>query len=118
MPDYNFPEGKSIEQLDIDAHKTKEYTTQTDGRKIFIFDDLFPKDILDGLRSFVLKYGTYFYDDSVDSDSDNVQWVAGFHLDPYIKSPYWQIIQKVYDNKSSRNGDTAKPFEQIPIMHF
>ena len=43
----------------------------------------------------MLKFGTYFYDDSIDNHSDNVQWVAGFLLDPYIKSPYWKIIQKV-----------------------
>ena len=66
-----------------------------DGRKIFVFDNLFPKELLDHLRSFVLKYGSYFYDDSIDSDSDNVQWIAGFLLKPYLKSPYWKIVKKV-----------------------
>jgi len=92
MPEYQFP---GLDQLDIDKHKKFEYTTKRDGRKIFVFDDLFPKEILDKLRTFVLKYGTYFYDDSIDNESDNVQWVAGFLLDPYIKSPYWKVISKV-----------------------
>lgn len=92
IPNYEIPNG-GINNLDIEKHKKFEYTTE-DGRKIFVFDNLFPDDLLDHMRKFVLEYGTYFYDDSIDSDSDNVQWVAGFLLDPYVKSPYWKIIQK------------------------
>ena len=94
LPDYQLP-NNGIDDIDIDKHKKFEYTTKTDGRKLWVFDDLFPQETLDHLRSFVLKFGTYYYDDSIDGESDNVQWVAGFRLDPYIKSPYWKIISKV-----------------------
>ncbi len=65
------------------------------GEKIFVFDDLFPVDLLDHMRAHVLKYGTYFYDDSIDDESDNVQWIAGFDMPLYTKSPYWKIIHAV-----------------------
>lgn len=109
IPEYEIPGG--IENLDIEKHKTFEYTTKTDGRKIFVYDNLFSKELLDHLRSFVLKYGTYFYDDSIDSTSDNVQWVAGFLLAPYIQSPYWKIIQKV-------NLITILKYQSYPMMHY
>ena len=65
------------------------------GEKIFVFDNLFPKDLLDHMRAHVLKYGTYFYDDSIDEESDNVQWIAGLDMPLYLKSPYWKIIHAV-----------------------
>ena len=95
LPDYKLPNGESFVAPDPSKHKIFEYTTKTDGRKIFVFDNLFPKELLDHLRSFVLKYGSYFYDDSIDSDSDNVQWIAGFLLKPYLLSPYWKVVKKV-----------------------
>lgn len=65
------------------------------GEKIYVFDDLFPKDLLDHMRAHVLKYGTYFYDDSIDEESDNVQWIAGLDMPMFLKSPYWKIIRAV-----------------------
>ena len=65
------------------------------GEKIYVFDDLFPKDLLDHMRAHVLKYGTYFYDDSIDEESDNVQWIAGLDMPLFLKSPYWKIISAV-----------------------
>ena len=53
-------------------------------------DDLFPKDLLDHLRAHVLKYGTYFYD-----ESNNVQWIARLNMQLFLKSPYWKIIHAV-----------------------
>ena len=47
------------------------------------------------MRAHVLKYGTYFYDDSIDEESDNVQWIAGLDMPLYLKSPYWKIIHAV-----------------------
>lgn len=60
-----------------------------------MYDNLFPVELLDHLRNHVLKYGTYFYDDSIDSESDNVQWIAGFMLKPYLLSPYWKVVKSV-----------------------
>ena len=47
------------------------------------------------MRAHVLKYGTYFYDDSIDEESDNVQWIAGLDMPMFLKSPYWKIIHAV-----------------------
>ena len=47
------------------------------------------------MRAHVLKYGTYFYDDSIDEESDNVQWIAGLDMPLFLKSPYWKIISAV-----------------------
>ena len=95
LPDYKLPNGEPFSPPDPEKHKVFEFTTKTDGRKIFVYDNLFSEDLLAHLRAFVLKYGSYFYDDSIDSESDNVQWIAGFLLNPYIKSPYWKIVQSV-----------------------
>lgn len=95
LPEYKLSKDAPFTAPDPAKHKVLEYTTKTDGRKIVVFDGLFSENLLDHLRGFVLKYGTYFYDDSIDSSSDNVQWIAGFLLNPYIQSPYWKIIRKV-----------------------
>ena len=95
LPDYKLPNGEPFTPPDPEKHKVFEFTSKTSGRKIFVYDDLFPQDMLDHLQGFVLKHGSYFYDDSIDSESDNVQWIAGFLIDPYVKSAYWKIVQRV-----------------------
>lgn len=77
-------------------HKVSEHTS-VQGKKILVFDDLFDKEDLDKLRAFILKHGTYYYDDSDlgDDDSDNVQWIAGFEINDYIQSRLWNIMQQV-----------------------
>ena len=75
----------------VSAHKSLE------GKEIHVFDDLFDKEDLDKLRAFIFKHGTYYYDDSDegDDDNDNVQWIAGFEINDYIKSRLWNIMQQV-----------------------
>lgn len=80
--------------LDIASYQVAAHQSLT-GKKIFVFDGLFEKEDLDKLRSLVLKYGTYYYDDSEDDSSDNVQWIAGFSVDSYIKSRIWNITHQV-----------------------
>ena len=67
-------------------------------KKIFVFDGLFDKDVLDNLRSNILNYGVFYYDDSYDEDSDNVQWIAGFEVDHFVKSNLWETVQNVSCN--------------------
>ena len=81
-------------KLDIRSYKVAEHQS-LQGKKILVFDGLFEKEDLDKLRSVVLKYGTYYYDDSEDEDSDNVQWIAGFTVDSYIRSRMWNITHQV-----------------------
>ena len=73
----------------------KEIAKSKVGKKIVTFDGLFSKHDLDNLRSAILNYGVYYYDDSYDNESDNVQWIAGFKIDHYIKSNLWKITQEV-----------------------
>jgi len=80
--------------IDFDSKLVAKYETK-EGKKIFVFDDLFDKKDLDQLRVVILKYGLYYYDDSEVEDSDNVQWIAGFSIDSYIQSRLWNITHKV-----------------------
>lgn len=83
---------------DIDIEKNFVSSSKSlEGKEIHVFDDLFEKEDLDRLRAFIFKHGTYYYDDSDegDDDSDNVQWIAGFEIDAYIKSRLWNIMQQV-----------------------
>lgn len=81
--------GVDIESKLISSAKSQE------GKKIFVFDDLFTRDVLDHLRSVVLNYGVYYYDDSYDEESDNVQWIAAFDVDKYVQSHMWGITERV-----------------------
>ena len=82
--------------IDVGKHKVSEHLSMQ-GKRILVFDDLFDKEDLDKLRVFIFKHGTYYYDDSDegDSDSDNVQWIAGFEINDYIKSRLWNVMQQV-----------------------
>ena len=93
LPDYKHLGDKPLVP-NIADHVVANYST-LQGDKIFVFDNLFPTELLDHIRNHVLKYGTYFYDDSIDEESDNVQWVAGFLMQEYILSPYWKIVKEV-----------------------
>ena len=95
LPDFKQPNGEPFKPSDPAQHQTLEFTTKTEKRKIVVYDNLFPKLLLDHLRDFVLKFGKYYYDDSIDEHSDNVQWIAGFDLDEFIGSPYWAVVKKV-----------------------
>ena len=82
-------------KLDMPSHVVSHHKS-TEGRNIFVFDDLFVKEDLDRLRVVILKYGTYYYDDSDDDpESDNVQWIAGFDIDDYVKSRIWNNTHQV-----------------------
>jgi len=93
LPDYKVSPDKPLVP-DVEKHVVANFSTEK-GEKIYVFDDLFPKDLLDHMRAHVLKYGTYFYDDSIDEESDNVQWIAGLDMPLFLKSPYWKIISAV-----------------------
>ncbi len=75
-----------------------------------MFDNLFPIDLLDHMRAHVLKYGTYFYDDSIDSESDNVQWIASLDMPMYLESPYWKIIKAVGVSFNQYTQQTQKQY--------
>ncbi|XP_038078871.1 uncharacterized protein LOC119746140 [Patiria miniata] len=82
------------ESLDIGSHVTMKYVAKN-SKKVFVFDDLFSSEDLDKLRKFTANHGNYFFDDSIDSDSDNVQWIAGFNIDDFVQSRMWNITRQV-----------------------
>ncbi|EDV24217.1 hypothetical protein TrispH2_007332 [Trichoplax sp. H2] len=84
---------KEAPKLDISKYQTKKVETP-DGKKIFVFDGLFKNEELEELRQSI-KNARFYYDDSVDSGTDNVQWIAGFNIDSYTKSYFWQIQKQV-----------------------
>ncbi|XP_067048677.1 uncharacterized protein [Acropora muricata] len=90
--------------IDVGKHKVSEHLSMQ-GKRILVFDDLFDKEDLDKLRVFIFKHGTYYYDDSDegDSDSDNVQWIAGFEINDYIKSRLWNVMQQTLEHISGRD---------------
>ncbi|XP_030842505.1 uncharacterized protein LOC753783 isoform X2 [Strongylocentrotus purpuratus] len=85
-------EVKTVE--DVANCVTKNYTT-SQGKRLYIFDGLFNADDLMKLREFVPKHGKFYFDDSLDLDSDNVQWIAGFPIDSYVQGKMWTATQKV-----------------------
>ncbi|PIK54879.1 hypothetical protein BSL78_08216 [Apostichopus japonicus] len=80
--------------IDVANHVTKDYTG-TNGRKIYVFDDLFLRDDLLNLRNHVEDYGDYYFDDSYDEDSDNVQWISAINIELFIKSRLWKVVQRI-----------------------
>lgn len=91
---------------DIDIQKNFVSTSKSlEGKEIHVFDDLFETEDLDQLRAFIFKHGTYYYDDSDegDNDSDNVQWIAGFEIDAYIKSRLWNIMRQTLKHITGRD---------------
>ncbi|EDO45046.1 predicted protein [Nematostella vectensis] len=92
----------SPSSIDFDSKKVAEYQS-SEGKKIFVFDDLYDKEDLDNLRAHILKYGVYYFDDSDDNESDNVQWIAGFNIDNYLKSRFWNITHRVATHVSGSN---------------
>ena len=82
------------EQINVETKLVSEAKSKA-GKKIVVFDDLFTRDVLDNLRSVILNYGVYFYDDSYEVESDNVQWIAAFDVDKYVQSKMWGITSDV-----------------------
>ncbi|XP_028394289.1 uncharacterized protein LOC114518487 isoform X2 [Dendronephthya gigantea] len=76
-----------------------------EGKKIFVFDGLFKRDVLDQLRSVILNYGVYYYDDSYDEESDNVQWIAAFNVDEYVQSRMWGITREIAEFVSGGHAE-------------
>ncbi|XP_033642095.1 uncharacterized protein LOC117302311 [Asterias rubens] len=84
----------AVPVMDVGKYVTQKYTS-ANGKKIYVFDDLFSKEDLDKLRTFTVDHGNYFFDDSIDADSDNVQWIAAFSIDNFTQTTVWNITRQV-----------------------
>jgi Rps23 Pro-64 3,4-dihydroxylase Tpa1-like proline 4-hydroxylase len=85
---------ESVKDLNIAEYETAQYATKK-GQKIFVFDGLFNETELAIVRSYIIDYGRYYYDDSLDHDSDNVQWISGYKVDAFVSTKFWGIVHQV-----------------------
>ncbi|XP_062506019.1 uncharacterized protein LOC134182606 [Corticium candelabrum] len=95
---------ESAGELNIGDYETARFATR-EGRKIFVFDDLFNRTELDVVRSYIIDYGKYYYDDSLDRDSDNVQWISGYEIDAFVGTKYWGVVRQIANYVSGGSGD-------------
>nr|XP_006820061.1 PREDICTED: uncharacterized protein LOC102810274 [Saccoglossus kowalevskii] len=102
-------------KIDVQKHLTHEFQSSA-GKRIVVLDGLFNNDDLDSLRRYTLKYANYFYDDSLDLESDNVQWIAGYEVDDYIQSqdqwfPYDVSCNLIRSADHTRIHEDCEPHE-------
>eukprot|EP00058_Branchiostoma_floridae_P025287 XP_002610777.1 hypothetical protein BRAFLDRAFT_126315 [Branchiostoma floridae] len=96
-------EKPGIPNMDVQKHIIQEFYDSNDMKGV-VLDNLFDEEDLSALRTFTIKYGQYFFDDSIDLDSDNVQWIAGFPVESYVKSKMWNITSQVVEHVSGKKG--------------
>ena len=62
-----------------------------------VVDGVFDYDETLSLRSFVLNnHAPMYYDNSLDSDSDNVQWITGINAYEFVRTNMWGILFLIY----------------------
>lgn len=88
--------------IDVQKHITRQFTAPN-GKKIYVLDDLYTPQELEGLRRLV-EYKQCFYLDSVDAGSDAVSWMAQFSLQDFVDSNLWNIHQQVAKHVGSRDS--------------
>ena len=80
MMDFALVDEKPVPNWNLSDHLTRKYTDRA-GKLVVVYDNVLGKDELDELRSYLITFhDTYHYqihDESLEEDSDNVQWVAG-----------------------------------------
>ncbi|XP_066295870.1 uncharacterized protein [Branchiostoma lanceolatum] len=92
-----------IPNMDVQKHIIQEFYDSNDMKGV-VLDNLFDEEDLSALRTFTIKYGQYYFDDSIDLDSDNVQWIAGFPVESFVKSKMWNITSQVIEHVSGKKG--------------
>jgi hypothetical protein len=98
--DMEFPltDGKPLQEVNHKDHLKKEIYDKKN-RAIAFFDDLLPKGDLDALRLYLLHYtGAYAYqgyDESSDTEHDNVSWIAAIKVKiSFIRDLSWPIYYR------------------------
>merc|ERR1719354_132522 len=78
------------------------------GKKMTVVDGVFDYDEIISLRSFVLNnHAPMYYDNSLDSDSDNVQWITGINAYEFVRTNMWKSVLKATNKHFgvSRKGE-------------
>ena len=84
----------SVGEMNVAEYEINRYMT-SEKKGIIVFDDLFSKDELDQLRSHIISHGRYLYQDGLEWDSDNVQWITGYSVQDFVRTTYWLKIRQV-----------------------
>ncbi|RDD39135.1 hypothetical protein TrispH2_008814 [Trichoplax sp. H2] len=87
--------------IDVEKYITRRYVGEN-GKKIYVLDNLFTPEELEGLRKLV-KYKEYFYTYIHDDGSDGVSWMAIFSVQDFANSNLWKIHQQVVNHVGSRD---------------
>lgn len=87
MMDFALVDEKPVPNWNLSSHLTRKYTDSA-GKLVVVYDNVLSKQELGELRSYLIMFhDTYHYqihDESLEEDSDNVQWVAGFRVRPHV----------------------------------
>ncbi|XP_063965524.1 uncharacterized protein LOC129276438 [Lytechinus pictus] len=87
----------SVGQLSLDNHLTRQFT-DTEGRKVKIYDGVFEGVHLEALRSYLLSYpitNSQGYNLEQYELSDNVAWLKNFDEFDFQKSSTWDVLSQV-----------------------
>jgi len=93
-----------FDKLNISEHVLAKYYDRN-GEVIAFFDDLFPKEMVDSVRSYYTHFETNFggnkYDPGTVETHDNVQWIMQLRPETVLNTPYWKVISKLSEYLSN-----------------
>ena len=90
-------EKDKIQYQDFEPEKcvTKKFYTN-DGKKIFVYDDVFPAKAIDVLHQYIVNIAEYYESPVVEKDSaDNVKWIISLDDPDFEDGPIWNLSRKL-----------------------
>jgi Rps23 Pro-64 3,4-dihydroxylase Tpa1-like proline 4-hydroxylase len=106
LMDFALVDDRSVPNWNLSNHLTRKYTDKA-GKLVVVYDNLLEKEELDELRSYLIAFhDTYHYqihDESLEEDSDNVQWVAGLKNEEFVRSRVWTLTQRILQHATNRS---------------
>ncbi|XP_031560412.1 uncharacterized protein LOC116296526 [Actinia tenebrosa] len=105
--DFPLTDEKTLPEINFEDHLTKKIY-DSKNHVVAYFDDLMPKGDLDALRLFLLHYNSAYayqgYDESADTEHDNVSWIAPIKVSKFIKSRLWKTVNRTVEYLSGKSG--------------
>lgn len=94
-------------RLEVEKYITSRFTT-ADGRNVLVLDNVFPGQITDAL-AYTVSNGVYADNPAEAGSTDNVQWILGFEVHDFLKTPLWPVINDIVTYASGR--DSYYPYD-------
>eukprot|EP00118_Oscarella_pearsei_P026713 m.310328 g.310328 ORF g.310328 m.310328 type:complete len:544 (+) comp50935_c0_seq1:226-1857(+) len=98
---------KPVAELNMSDYLTRKYEDRA-GNRMAVYDNILSDSELSELRSYLISYhDSYHYqihDESIEEDSDNVQWVSGLPTSLFLKSSVWGLTEKIAAHISNKTG--------------